>query len=76
VQDVTGVPHVFWQTTPDRDPSGPVAASGSDRGRFSLASKSQVVFVDGRPRPQAEQQNETASVAPIVTVFRKVARMR
>jgi hypothetical protein len=76
VQDVTGGAHVFWQTTPERDPSGPVAASGSVRGRFSLASKSQVQFADGRPRPQAEQQNETARVAPIVTVFRKVPRMR
>jgi hypothetical protein len=76
VQDVTGAPHVVWQTTPDRAPSGPVVASGSVRGRFSLASKSQVQSVDGRLRPQAAQPNQIASAAPTVTVLRKVPRMR
>jgi hypothetical protein len=75
-QDVTGVPHVFWQTTLGRDPSGPGAASGSESGRPSLASKSQVQCVVGSSGAQAEQQAQTERAAPTVTVLRKVPRMR
>ncbi len=45
VHEVAGVPHVFWQTAAGNAPSGPAAASGSERGRDSLASKSHVQFV-------------------------------
>jgi hypothetical protein len=66
---MTGVPQVVWQTIPERDPSGPVVASGSVRGRFSLASKSHVQSVDARPRPQAEQEKQTArATATLLTV--------
>lgn len=42
MQLLAGVPHVSSQTPCGRAPSGPTAASPSDRGRVSLASKSQV----------------------------------
>lgn len=69
MHEVAGVPHVFWQTPLGSEPSGPGAASGSDNGRFSLASKSQVQCVAGSGAHAAQQA--MAAMAAL-----SVARMR
>jgi hypothetical protein len=79
VHAVTGGPQVFWHTDAGSPPSRPPAASGSDNGRDSLASKSHVQFVAGicglhpsAPSPPAERRSR----APKRSTQRRVVTER
>lgn len=61
---VTGGLQVSWHTVAGSVPSGPALASGSESGRFSLASKSHVQSVVGGGRPQARSAVTRRAAAP------------
>ena len=60
VHVVAGGPQVAWHSEAARRPASSAAASGSAKGRDSLASKSHVQFSDGMPGAQEAQTSRNA----------------